>query len=104
VRIDPAVFRAWCKAEGLPAPTPEYRIVPGRRFRWEWAWPEHEVALEIQGGVWIGGKHGRGSGVVKDHEKMNLAVLAGWRVLQVQPKHLMTTETRDWLRQLLRLK
>lgn len=43
----------------------------------------------------------RGTGIVRDYEKMNLAVVAGWRVLQVQPKDLMTTQTADWLRALL---
>ena len=101
VKIDERTFRSWCAIQGFPRPEPEYRILSDRKFRWDWAWPDKRVALEIQGGVWVHGKHGRGSGIVKDHEKMNLAVVAGWRVLQVQPKNLMTTQTAQWIRALL---
>lgn len=69
------------KALGLPAPVPQYQIVQERRFRWDFAWPDYKVAVEIQGGTWSGGAHGRGWGIERDCEKQNLAVLAGWRVL-----------------------
>lgn len=101
MKIDPKVFRSWVLIQGLPPVEPEYRILPDRRFRWDWAWPAQRVAIETQGGVWVRGAHGRGTGIVRDYEKMNLAQLAGWRVLQVQPKDLMTTQTATWLRQLL---
>lgn len=101
MKIDERTFRSWCAIQGLPRPEPEYRILADRKFRWDWAWPAAKVAIEQQGGVWTRGAHGRGTGIVRDYEKMNLAVVAGWRVLQVQPKDLMTTQTADWLRQLM---
>jgi very-short-patch-repair endonuclease len=67
-------------APDYPMPEPEYYIIPKRRFRWDGAWPEQKVAIEIQGGTWSGGSHGRGSGIRRDCEKNNLAVAAGWRV------------------------
>jgi hypothetical protein len=36
----------------------------------------------VQGGVWTRGKHGRGSGIVKDYDKLNTAQSLGWRVYQ----------------------
>lgn len=101
MKIDERTFRSWCAIQGLPRPEPEYRIIPDRKFRWDWAWPAAQVAIEQQGGVWTRGSHGRGTGIVRDYEKMNLAVVAGWRVLQVQPRDLMTTQTAEWIRQLL---
>lgn len=100
--VDPSVFRAWCKRQGLPRPEAEYRILPDRRFRWDFAWPDAKLALEIQGGVWVSGSHGRGTGIVRDQEKLNLAAVAGWRTLQVQPKQAMTAQTADWLLEILR--
>lgn len=65
----------------LPTPETQYKIIPERRFRWDFAWPDYKLAVEVQGGTWIGGAHARGWGIKRDCEKANLAVLAGWRVL-----------------------
>ncbi len=74
-------FKYHVKALGLPAPQEQVQIIPGRKFRWDFCWPEHHLAVEIQGGTWSGGAHSRGWGIERDCEKHNLAVLAGWRTL-----------------------
>lgn len=70
-------------AQELPEPIAEYQIIPTRKFRWDGAWPKQKVAIEVQGGTWSGGSHGRGSGITRDCQKNNLAVAAGWRVFYV---------------------
>lgn len=104
MKVDPAVFRAWCRKHQLPPPDTELMIVPGRRFRHDFGWPAYRVVIEVQGGVWLRGKsgHSSGTGITRDQEKLNLTTVAGWRTLQLQPKHLMTDTTRNWLRVLLR--
>jgi len=77
-----------CEEMGIPAPYFEFRFHPDRLWRWDLAWPEHRLAIEIDGGVWIQGKHGRGSGIVKDQEKRNAGVLLGWRYLVVLPREM----------------
>lgn len=67
----------------LPRPTTEFRFHPKRRWRFDLAWPELMCAVEIEGGVWIQGRHNRGSGFIADCEKYNEAILLGWRVLRV---------------------
>ncbi len=56
------------------------------------------VQNEVQGGVWVRGAHSRGAQQLKDFEKLNAAQLRGWRVFQVTPDQLCTTETLDLLR------
>ncbi len=68
---------------GIPAPAREYRFHPRRRWRFDFAWPACKVAVEVEGGIYAGGRHTRGSGFQKDIEKYNAAALAGWRVLRV---------------------
>jgi len=75
-------FAVQLRAAGLPEPVREYRFAPPRRFRFDAAWPDLRVAVEIDGGVWSGGRHTRGSGFLRDCEKLNLAALAGWVVLR----------------------
>ena len=92
-----ALFSAWCRGEGLPVPAPEYRFHGTRKWRFDYAWPKCKVALEVEGGVWMRGRHTRGSGFVKDMEKYNQAALLGWTVLRVQPDELCSKETADML-------
>lgn len=81
-------FARLCTTQGLPAPVAEFRFHPTRRWRFDRAWPAHRVALEIDGGVWTGGRHTRGGGWHKDTEKLNTAASMGWRVLRCTPETL----------------
>lgn len=58
----------------------EHTFLKGRRFRFDFAWPQHMIAVEIEGGTWAQGRHVTGTGFAKDCEKYNLATLSGWRV------------------------
>lgn len=60
----------------------EYRIVPTRRWRFDAAWVQHHVAVELDGGVFTTGRHTRGAGYEADCEKLNEAAVRGWRVLR----------------------
>lgn len=67
---------------GLPEPMRELRFHDTRRWRFDFAWPDAMLAVEVEGGVWIRGRHNRGRGFVGDCEKYNAATLLGWRVLR----------------------
>lgn len=88
IRIDYQIFFALCRDEGIPVPQTEYRFDGSRKWRFDLAWPDQKIALEIEGGVWTGGRHNRGSGFVKDIEKYNRAACLGWRVLRTVPQEL----------------
>ena len=69
-------------APEAPAPVREYTFAPPRRWRFDFAWPEARVAVEVEGGTWDRGRHTRGAGYAGDCAKYNAAVLGGWRVLR----------------------
>jgi hypothetical protein len=79
-----------CRLAALPEPNEEYRFAPPRRWRFDYAWPKLEppVALEVEGGVFVAGRHSRGAGMLADMEKYNTATLAGWKVLRVTPTQI----------------
>jgi hypothetical protein len=81
--VNTDTFVAVIEAAGLPAPIREYRFARPRRWRFDYAWPAHQLALEIEGGTWCGGRHVRGMGYEGDCEKYNAAALLGWTVLRV---------------------
>lgn len=89
------MFLLMVKARKLHRPVPEFRFHPVRKFRFDFAWPEHRLALEVEGGVWSGGAHGRGTGIVRDMEKATLAAEEGWRIIRVTPSKLATEGTMD---------
>lgn len=80
----------------------EYRFHPVRRWRFDYAIPEHKIALEVEGGVWTGGRHIRGSGFLGDMEKYNAAATMGWRLLRCTPKTLHTMATLRLLKAAIR--
>jgi len=88
-------------AAGLPEPHREYPLIPGRRFRADFAWPEHKLAVEIEGGTWSGGRHVRGTGYMNDCRKYNLSVLHGWRVLRFTSEMVRDGEALDTLEQVM---
>jgi very-short-patch-repair endonuclease len=74
-------FALHCRAEDL-SPVREYRFVPARMFRFDFAFVADKLAVEIEGGVWTGGRHLRGQGFESDCIKYNWATRLGWRVLR----------------------
>lgn len=82
---------------GLPDPATELLFHPKRKWRFDYAWEEQKLALEIHGGIHSGGRHTRGRGFVEDRAKMNEAVLLGWTVLEVTPEHIKSGQLRAWL-------
>ena len=86
---DELLFSRVCVASGLPHPIPEFPFAPPRRWRFDYAWPDHKIALEVEGGAWTRGRHTRGSGFIRDMAKYNQAALLGWRVFRVTPDQLL---------------
>lgn len=100
MNYNPAIVKAWFKAHGIE-PTPEHKFHPKRKWRFDLAWPESLVALEVEGGVWTGGRHTRGSGFVKDMEKYNAAACLGWRILRCVPADVCTTDVLAMVKEAL---
>lgn len=79
----------------------EYRFHPERRWRYDFAWPDKMIAVEVEGGTWGGGRHTRGAGYEKDCEKYNEAAILGWRVLRATGKQVNNGQAIQWLMRLI---
>ena len=85
-------------------PVQELPFCPTRRWRFDFAWPEFKVALEIEGGTWVQGRHSRGAGMAKDAEKYNTAALMGWLVIRVTADQIKSGQALGWIEDALKLR
>lgn len=65
----------------------ELVFAPPRKWRFDFAFPAEQIALEIDGAV-----HRIKSRFNSDRDKGNAALLAGWRVLHVTPAQVRSGE------------
>jgi very-short-patch-repair endonuclease len=71
-------FALHCKVEKLN-PVREFKFHPDRKWRLDFCFREHMLAVEIEG---LRGRHQTIGGFIKDIEKYNAATLLGYRVLR----------------------
>ena len=63
----------------------EHRFDAVRRWRFDFAWPDLAVAVEIDG---FGFGHQAQQGMAADNDKQNAAVVSGWRVFRFNSRQL----------------
>ena len=98
-----AEFALQLRAHAVTGWTREYRPLPTRRFRLDFAFPTEKVGIELSGGTWSGGRHTRGKGYDTDCEKWALLQLAGWTVIVATSTHLKDGSAMAWTKQALGL-
>ena len=99
----------------LPAPVRQYAFASahGRKFRADFAWPEHGVIVEVEGGTWghirrrdgsesRGGRHNTPEGFERDCDRSNLAALLRFRVFRFTAKMVESGKAAELLEMVLR--
>ena len=89
------------QAAQIPTPVREYRFHDERKWRFDFAWPDQRVALEVEGGTYTAGRHTRGSGFAADCDKHCEAQVAGWLVLRVTRAHIDDGRMLAWVKRAL---
>lgn len=80
----------------------EYRFHDTRKWRFDVAIECGKLAIEVDGGGFVNGRHSRGIGIENDCEKYAEAMALGWRVLRVTPKQVQSGQALIWIEKLLR--
>ena len=70
----------------------EHKFHQVRRWRFDFARPDIKLAIEVDGGIWNGGRHSGGKGQLADLEKGNAAIALGWQVLHFAPQQVASGE------------
>lgn len=96
---DTFAFKLDCA--GLTGYVREYAAIPGRKFRFDFAFIAERLLVEINGGTFNGGAHGRGVGINRDYEKNNLAVKEDWRVLSFDTKQVKSGDAVEFVQSII---
>ena len=86
-RLEERLLWLWNKACG-PKLEREFRLHQTRRWRSDFAHMESNTLIEIEGGIWVNGRHNRAAGFNADLEKYLEAGLSGWRVFRLGPDQI----------------
>ena len=92
------LFELILAKEGLQYVT-EYRFHPTRKWRADYAFIDANLLVEVEGGLWIGGRHNRPISMIKDFEKYNSATMIGWSILKFTPSQLNECATIDMIKE-----
>jgi very-short-patch-repair endonuclease len=88
-RLESRFETLWRALDG-PALEKEFRFHPVRKWRADFAHLPSRTLIEIEGGIYVHGRHTRGAGFAADLEIYLVAALAGWRVVRLGPNELTT--------------
>lgn len=83
------------KAWRLPTPAREVRFHPTRRWRFDLAWEEFRLAVEVDGITYrqdAAGRHQQARGFENDRAKDLAARELGWDVMHVTPRQVLSGE------------
>lgn len=114
-------FAAFVAAMKLPDPVREYRFAaeevgegPGVRgrlddaglkdWRFDFAWPCQMLAVEVEGGAWVQGRHTRGAGFSEDIAKYDAAMRLGWTVYKCDGALIKSGRAADTVALLLAIR
>lgn len=103
-------FAFACKVRRMPDPVTELQFAKeiGRRWKFDFAWPQFMLAVELEGLVILPmyskptrdaqrrfvvmGRHASPDGIKEDMEKYNAAVFLGWHVLRFEQDAIKSDE------------
>lgn len=65
-----------------------------RKLRADFAFPDARLLAEVNGGIFTKTKNAHGSitGILADIDRLNMATLAGWRMLRFTPQSVRSGE------------
>ena len=101
-RMDwPAVLALQIAATQRLACVRELKFHPIRKWRFDLSLPLQNLAIEVDGGGFVMGRHSRGAGMAADAEKFAEAAILGWTVIRVTPQQVQNGQALGWVERLL---
>jgi hypothetical protein len=80
----------------------EYQFHATRKWRVDFAIMPDKIAIEVEGGGFVAGRHSRGEGLENDCEKYSALAIAGWRLIRVTPRQVKDGRALVWIEEALK--
>lgn len=90
------------KALNGPELKRQHKFHDTRKWTFDFAHVETRIAIEIEGGTWVNGRHNRGQGYESDREKYNEANFDSWRVFCLTSKMITSDVVRRLIEAVIR--
>lgn len=68
----------------------EFRFHPTRKWRADFHIEGTKLLVEVEGGIWSGGRHTRGNGYLGDMDKYNAATAMGYQVFRFSTEQVIS--------------
>lgn len=105
MKYDPAIVISYYADHGVNL-IAEWPLCEDRNWRHDFVVSpveKYRIAIEVQGGIHSGGRHSRGSGLIKEYEKMNFAAAVNkMRVLYFVPQDICMDDTVEIVKRAMR--
>jgi very-short-patch-repair endonuclease len=97
------LLEAHLKLKGITGWEREHQFAQhlGRRWRFDFAFSALKLAVEVEGGEWVQGRHTQPRGFREDCDKYNAAAEAGWRVLRFVPAQVRSAEAVNQIQRIV---
>ena len=81
----------------------EFRFHSTRRWRADFHIIGRQLLIEVEGGVWSGGRHTRAKGYLGDIEKYNEATALGYQIIRFETSQVTSGYAFRWIEKFLGL-
>lgn len=75
---------------------------PVRKWRLDFFWPDAGLAAEVDGGLYVNGRHNRGAAMEEQYIRDQEAAMLGIRVIRFSPKQVKSGRAVEVIRALLK--
>jgi very-short-patch-repair endonuclease len=79
----------------------EFQFNKDRRWRADFHILDTRILIEVEGGIWSGGRHTRGKGYIADMEKYNSATALGYSVYRYSTEQVKSGLAIEEIRRLI---
>jgi len=96
------IFAFQLDSAGLTGYIREYQAIPGRKFRFDFAFIRENLLIELNGGTFTRGGHSTGTGIRRDYTKQNLCQIAGYKLLTFDADMVKSGQALEFTEKMLK--
>lgn len=79
----------------------EFQFHESRKWRADFHLVGKKTLIEVEGGIWSGGRHTRGKGYIGDMEKYNSATMLGYQVIRFSTEQVKSGKAIEQIEEMV---